>query len=419
MSKGWHNQTLNPDKLVLHATGPVISDEFRMEGVGKPLCLPTVIAELCESKAYFPLSDFLTSSRSIYDPGWLPYRIASFVIGKPLWWALKQFNIVGSDDTLGHASYNERWKKVKGDYVLLSVLERAADAVLQAQRNKAGISLADSLYDFESFKKEFAGRALDDAVLSDLDLKVLLRYLERDKRALVTQKEMIKFVDHDATSVPEITVVDVGVLQLKTAVDKLQAQIDNIQSKINERSRLASTALSKKQKDVALSHLRGRKQLEDLLRKRLNSLDMLQSTLLRVEASAGDVEIMKSYESSTATLRAILAHPSLQQEKIEETMVAMASANADAKEIDDTIRMGTDMAQADAGIDDTELEEELKTLIQESERETKEKLSRDEARGEERAVQEKLVAGGLRAPSDIPAGAAGTQVRSTAVPEAD
>jgi len=32
---------------------------------------------------------------------------------------------------------------------------------------------------------------------------------------------MIKFVDHDATSVPEITVVDVGVLQLKTAVDKL------------------------------------------------------------------------------------------------------------------------------------------------------------------------------------------------------
>lgn len=128
---------------------------------------------------------------------------------------------------------------------------------------------------------------------------------------------------------------------------------------------------------------------------------------------------MKSYESSTATLRAILAHPSLQQEKIEETMVALASANADAKEIDDTIRMGTDMAQADAGIDDTELEEELKTLIQESERETKEKLSRDEARGEERAVQEKLVADGLRAPSDIPAGAAGTQVRSTAVPEAD
>ena len=66
-------------------------------------------------------------------------------------------------------------------------------------------------------------------------------------------------------------------------------------------------------------------------------------------------QIMKSYESSTATLRAILAHPSLQREKIDETMDAMASANADAKDIDEAIRMGTEMAQADAGIDDAGL----------------------------------------------------------------
>ena len=72
---------------------------------------------------------------------------------------------------------------------------------------------------------------------------------------------------------------------------------------------------------------------------------------------------MKSYEDSTATLRAVLAHPLLQREKIEETMDAMASANADAQDIQDTIRIGTDIAQGEAGIDDAELEDELNKMI--------------------------------------------------------
>lgn len=168
-----------------------------------------------------------------------------------------------------------------------------------------------------------------------------------------------------------------------------------------------------------MSHLRARKQLEDLLGKRLNSLDTLQSTLLRVEASAGDVEvrayynvpllisclnlrdaqIMKSYESSTATLRAILTHPSLQREKIDETMDAMASANADAKETDDAIRMGMEMAQADAGIDEAELEDELKALLAESERETAEKARHEE----ELKVKQRLADSTIRVPSSIPA----------------
>lgn len=52
-----------------------------------------------------------------------------------------------------------------------------------------------------------------------------------------------------------------------------------------------SLALKQKRKEVALSHLRNKKQLEDLLQKRLNSLDTLRSTLLRVEAAAADVEV--------------------------------------------------------------------------------------------------------------------------------
>lgn len=47
VSKGsltqWDPTPSNIDRLVLHATGATLADEFRIEGVGKPLGLPTAI----------------------------------------------------------------------------------------------------------------------------------------------------------------------------------------------------------------------------------------------------------------------------------------------------------------------------------------------------------------------------------------
>ena len=99
---------------------------------------------------------------------------------------------------------------------------------------------------------------------------------------------------------------------------------------------------------------------------------------------------MKSYESSTATLREILAHPLLQREKIDETMDALAAANADAREVDDAIQLGADMAQAETGVDESELEAELAALAHEAEAE------------KEQAQRERLEAEKLRIPAHTP-----------------
>lgn len=147
--------------------------------------------ELCSSKALIPLSDFLTASRSIYDPGWLPYRIASFVVGKPLWWALGQLGIVDSHGAaFGDSSTAERWKKVRGDYVAVSLLETAAERIMERQREKNTGQVADSLYNVESFRTEFSGCAFEDATLSSLDMKVVLKFLERDKGVIVVRGEV-------------------------------------------------------------------------------------------------------------------------------------------------------------------------------------------------------------------------------------
>ena len=78
---------------------------------------------------------------------------------------------------------------------------------------------------------------------------------------------------------------------------------------------------------------------------------------------------MKAYESSTATLRALLAHPSLQRDAVERTFDALADANADARELDDAVRSGMDLAVgvgASAVEDEDEINAELAALVAEA-----------------------------------------------------
>jgi charged multivesicular body protein 7 len=123
--------------------------------------------------------------QSVHDPGWLPYRVAAFVIGKPLQWALHQFNLISLEDE----SDTERWSHIKGDHVLVCVVERAADSVLASQRARH-VGLADTLYNFDEFRATFAASALPGVTLSDKDLRVLIKFLERDRRVVITENEV-------------------------------------------------------------------------------------------------------------------------------------------------------------------------------------------------------------------------------------
>lgn len=72
----------------------------------------------------------------------------------------------------------------------MDIVERAADNVLARQEGRTGVSLAESLYSFEGFKEEFGSVALPGVSLSETDVKVLVKYLQRDKRVLIADKEV-------------------------------------------------------------------------------------------------------------------------------------------------------------------------------------------------------------------------------------
>lgn len=105
---------------------------------------------------------------------------------------------------------------------------------------------------------------------------------------------------------------------------------------------------------------------------------------------------MRSYESSTVTLRAILAHPSLERASIDATMDALAEANADAREIDDAVRLGGDIALGvDEGVDEDQLEAELRALVPEAEVAAKQAT-------ESQNLEKRLQTQRMQVPGEIP-----------------
>lgn len=133
-----------------------------------------------------------------------------------------------------------------------------------------------------------------------------------------------------------------------------------------------------------MSSLRSKKNLEDILDKRLATLHQLQTVLTSIDTAQNDVEIMGAYETATKTLKGVLAHPSLDLAKVERTTEEMAEALASQEEIDQAIRVGGAVAVGAGGvvIDDDELEKELEGLVIDEQQKQKEREEAEKQRME-------------------------------------
>jgi charged multivesicular body protein 7 len=171
-------------------------------------------SELSRERVVIPFSSFQSSSKSVYSSSW-PAWIFSNIVSKPLWWALSHTGIV--EDTSSSDTF-ELWKKTAGDYVWLPLVEvrycfspaivalsncytlkltvthgysqQAADSVVELLRLSPRLGVTDRLFSFQAFRTQFASKALPGVSLTDRDLRVLLRFLQRDRRVLAFKKEV-------------------------------------------------------------------------------------------------------------------------------------------------------------------------------------------------------------------------------------
>jgi len=141
-----------------------------------------------------PVSSFHTLSKSIYvsNSTSITGLLATYLISKPFWWSLEQIGIIGdygllpSSSTPTHATTS--WH---GNYLVFPLVERAAEAILM-QLEQESTGAADSLFTMDQFRRKFAncvGSSPAD-VMSEADAKVLVRFLQRDKSALVVSKDV-------------------------------------------------------------------------------------------------------------------------------------------------------------------------------------------------------------------------------------
>jgi charged multivesicular body protein 7 len=149
--------------------------------------------------------------------------------------------------------------------------------------------------------------------------------------------------------------------------------------------------LSLSQKPIALSHLKSKKQLEDLLLKRIGATQQLEAVLRSIDQAKGDIEIMAAYTSSTSTLKTILANPALDLDHVERTTEELAEVMANQEEVDSAIRIGGEVAVGASGeVDDEELKRELEGMVRD-EKEAQRAAEMQRAAETQRTEKEKVL----------------------------
>ncbi|KAI9886259.1 MAG: CCA tRNA nucleotidyltransferase, mitochondrial [Watsoniomyces obsoletus] len=275
------------ENLLILSTGEELLRELETKEWGRPLALGTVVKESLENKQLFPLQEFLTRSEKINT------NTRAITPWQVLAWGLRLLGLAGG--------MSGEDKLPVGRFVVLKNVEEATNNVL---KEVSGRDRVDRTFSKSLFKTEFE-RALNSRhPLSRADLDVLLKYLSRDKNAVVYDDEAIKFVapgDRSTTITPE----DGAIASLKTLIADQTSQIATLSRRVDELSVVARKSVTVNNKAAAMAALRSKKLAETMLTKRAENLAQLEEILNSIRHAADQVEMVKVMEASTGVLKSL------------------------------------------------------------------------------------------------------------------
>ncbi|KAJ3542861.1 hypothetical protein NMY22_g3353 [Coprinellus aureogranulatus] len=328
-----HDPRSRGSRLILHADD-AMRNYLRIATIGRPSALGTIFHELKSSRSVYLQSDFMRRQTSI-NSGSTPHllvRLINSVLGNPLWWMIAQLGLVDEEGVftrreVSYAALN-RGIAWHGEYVVMSLLEKAADTIVDMQLSLSK-SPADALYSYAEFRATFAcalpgvdchcDRKLK---LARVDSQLLLKFLERDRGLVLYDavEGFIKFIA-DSRSDRTFTPIDRAILQLKSVLQSVREEVDLVQERID-----------------SCVDQRTQRGLQGLLGRRLDLRISLESALITLECAVGDAEILRLYGSSTNILESLLCRSSLGRERVDRTLAALAQAMAEAGELRDEMR---------------------------------------------------------------------------------
>ncbi|WFD21221.1 hypothetical protein MCAP1_003482 [Malassezia caprae] len=337
----WEQWDRPSSPLVLRVDADM-PNRWAVESAGRPLCVAVVVEELARQRQLIRVDEYGASSVSRLSR-------ALRAIGAPAWRWLTASDESTSDEAL--------WPAVQGAWVVVANVERAAQQYL------ATLPPHRTLFESVVSRAEVQARVSDMVPgLGETDMAVLLTHLERDRHAIAVEGDVVKLL-HGRADTRGIGEQERGIHATKQAHAQLTRQVDELRARIDRAQAQAADALrSKAPRSVATSYLRTKKQLEDMLAKRVGALETVSALLLQMEQATGDADILRAYETSERTLRTILADPALQPERVDAVVDGLAEALHAQEEVHEAVH-------AAQPADTEDLAEELAALQLEAERE--------------------------------------------------
>lgn len=337
---------LSDDTLILH-DGQSLRSNLTWPRAGRPLSLSAVIATLKNTRTLITYDEFITSQKSVIGRSWLKDSVL---------WALQRLNVIDDTPPLDDG-------KVETDLVVVPNVESAARSVLSRQESNAS-SYSDKVWNTQTFEREFVDCV--DPPLSSKDLKLLIRYLERDIGELQTAPGVVKF------SKEPVTETDRSVLNVKTTLADVSNRVKALEKRVEELDQTAreSIAASPPRKTQAKNAIALKQHLNAQVLPPLHASERnLSELLFKIDSSASEVEVLKALQDGSAALKNVMEEGRKitgKESYVEGVEGVMDTVRETLDEYNEGEGEWRDQLEGVAPMDQYELDAELKALEEEA-----------------------------------------------------
>ncbi|KAL1869914.1 hypothetical protein Daus18300_005375 [Diaporthe australafricana] len=356
----------NPNHVVLKADESLLR-ALESKQYGRPLALGAVIREATQERDLIPIQEFLTANESIYHKPWssIPWRIAS--------WGFNHLGLTGA------FTFGADDRLPGGQFVVVANVEAASKAALE---QTAGLtSRFERIFSKVQFQTEFKDSILKGQQLSETDLEVLLRFMSRDQGVLLYDGKTVK-IRNPGDQEMAITAEDETIASLRELAEYLNHQTTVLDNKIEELTRTARDALTKKNRVSALAALKSKKLAEASLQQRFATLSQIEEVSAKIEQASDNVQLVKVMGASTEVLKTLNAQVG-GAERVEEVVDRMREQMGQADELSNIL------AEQGPVVDEGEIDDELEAMLQEQTNKDDE-LERSRKEAEEQKEAEEM-----------------------------
>ncbi|KAJ4257475.1 hypothetical protein NW762_008599 [Fusarium torreyae] len=373
----------NPDHFVLKLDDTLLRS-LEYKEFGQPLALGTVVREATAGRDFIPLYDFEKSQQSIYQRSWagLPWSVMS--------WTLRQLGVV--DPSRGDD------KLPTGQYVVVKNVEAAAKELGNLMADKA--SRFDRVFSKTQFQKAFSAALVKNQRLTDADLEVLLKFLSRDKGVIEYDGNTIRIKGSGEQG--GITEEDAAIASLKELTENLKRQTDLLNTRIDELSETAKSAVTRKNRTAALAALKSKKIAESSLATRYATLNQLEEVAAKLEQAADNVQIVNVMEASSGALASLNAQVG-GADRVDTVMAQLREQTTATDEVSAILAESTGEV-----VDEGALDDELEAM-EAQEREKEEEETKRKETEEQKTREQKEAAEAQKKLDELPAVPADTE----------